>query len=89
MLLYRVESESEPILVEQVVGESPVVAGFDIRGVDPETEIVNESKPRFMHYTITLFTLKSLSLMLLIALSCLIQMLPTCCIAYLVNRYHP
>ena len=49
MLLYRVESESEPILVEQVVGESLVVAGFDIRGVDPETEIVNEGKPRFMH----------------------------------------
>ena len=49
MLLYRVESESESILVEQVVGESAVVVGFDIRGVDPETEIVNEGKPRFMH----------------------------------------
>ena len=49
MLLFRVESESEPILVEQVVEESPVVSGFDICGTDPEPEIVNEGKPRFMH----------------------------------------
>ena len=49
MLLFRVESESEPILAEQVVEESPVVSGFDICGIDPETEIVNEGKPRFMH----------------------------------------
>ena len=49
MLLFRVESESEPILVEQVVEESPVVSGFDIGGTDPEHEIANEGKPRFMH----------------------------------------
>ena len=49
MLLFRVESESEPILVEQVVEESPVVSGVDICGTDPETEIVNEGKSRFMH----------------------------------------
>ena len=49
MLLFHVESESEPILVEQVVEESPVVSGFDICGTDPEPEIVNEGKPRFMH----------------------------------------
>ena len=49
MLLFRVESESEPILVEQVVEESLVVSGFDICGTDPEPEIVNEGKPRFMH----------------------------------------
>ena len=47
MLLFCVESESEPILVEQVVEESPVVSGFDIYGTDPEPEIVNEGKPRF------------------------------------------
>ena len=35
MLLFHVESESEPILVEQVVEESPVVSGFDICGTDP------------------------------------------------------
>ena len=49
MLLFRVESESEPILVEQVVEESPVVSGFDIYGTSLEPEIVNEGKPRFMH----------------------------------------
>ena len=49
MLLFRVESESEPILVEQVVEESSVILGFDICGTDPEPEIVNEGKPRFMH----------------------------------------
>ena len=49
MLLFRVESESEPILVEQVVAESSVVSGVDICGTDPEPEIVNEGKPRFMH----------------------------------------
>ena len=49
MLLFRVESESEPILVEQVVKESPVVLGFDICGTDPEPKIINEGKPRFMH----------------------------------------
>ena len=49
MLLFHVESESEPILVEQDVEESPVVSGFDICGTDPEPEIVNEGKPRFMH----------------------------------------
>ena len=48
-VLFRVESKSEPILVEQVVEESPVVSGFDICGTDPEPEIVNEGKPRFMH----------------------------------------
>ena len=77
MLLFHVESESEPILVEQVLEASPVVTGFDNSGADPEPEIVNEGKPRFMHKTITLFTLKSLSPMLLIALSGFIQMLPT------------
>jgi hypothetical protein len=49
MLLFCVESESEPFLVEQVVEESPIVSGFDICGVDPEPEIINEGKPRFMH----------------------------------------
>ena len=49
MLLFHVESESEPILVEQVVDESPVVLGFDICGTDLEPEIVNEGKPQFMH----------------------------------------
>jgi hypothetical protein len=49
MLLFHEESESEPILVEQVVEESPVVSGFDDCGTGPEPEIVNEGKPRFMH----------------------------------------
>ena len=49
MLLFHVESESEPILVEQVVEESPVVSGFDNCGTDPEPKIVNEGKPQFMH----------------------------------------
>ena len=49
MLLCHVASESEPILVEQVVEGSPVSSGFDICGTDPEPEIVNEGKPRFMH----------------------------------------
>ena len=49
MLLFRVESKSEPILVEQILEESPVVTGFDNSGADPEPEIVNEGKPRFMH----------------------------------------
>jgi len=49
MLSFRVESESETILVEQVLEESPVVTGFDNCGTDPEPEIVNEGKPRFMH----------------------------------------
>ena len=49
MLSFRVESENETILVEQVLEESPVVTGFDNRGTDPEPEIVNEGKPRFMH----------------------------------------
>ena len=49
MLLFRVETKSEKILVEQVVEESPVVTGFDICGTDSEPEIVNEGKPRFMH----------------------------------------
>ena len=49
MLLCHVESESELILFEQVVEESPVVSGFDICGTDPEPEIVNKGKPRFMH----------------------------------------
>ena len=49
MLSFRVEFESETILVEQVLEESPVVTGFDNCGTDPEPEIVNEGKPRFMH----------------------------------------
>ena len=49
MLLFHVESESEPIPVEHVVEESSVVSGFDICGTDPEPEIINEGKPRFMH----------------------------------------
>ena len=49
MLLFRVESESKPILVEQVVEESLVVTGFDNCATDPEPKIVNEGKPRFMH----------------------------------------
>ena len=48
MLLFRVEFESEPILVEQIVEESPVVSGFDFC-TDLEPEIVNEGKPRFIH----------------------------------------
>ena len=49
MLLFRVESESEMILVEQVVEESQVVTWFDNCGTDSEPEIVNEGKPWFMH----------------------------------------
>ena len=49
MLSFRVEPESEMILVEQVLEESPVVTGFDICGTDPEPEVVNEGKPRFIH----------------------------------------
>ena len=49
MLSFRVEFESETILVEQVLEESPVVTGFDNCGTDPEPEIINEDKPRFMH----------------------------------------
>ena len=45
MLSFHVESESEMILVEQVLEESPVVTGFDSCGTDPEPEIVNEGKP--------------------------------------------
>ena len=58
MLSFRVEPENETILVEQVLEESPVVAGFDNCGTNPEPKIVIEGKPRFIHYTITLFTLK-------------------------------
>ena len=39
----------ETILVEQVLEASPVVTRFDNSGADPEPEIVNEGKPRFMH----------------------------------------
>ena len=49
MLSFRVEPESETILVEQVLEESPVVTGFDNCDTDPEPKIVNEGKPRFMH----------------------------------------
>ena len=49
LLLFRVESKSETILVEQVLEESPVVTGFDNRDTDPEPAIINEGKPRFMH----------------------------------------
>jgi hypothetical protein len=49
MLSFRVEPESEMILVEQVLEESLVVRGFDNCGTDPEPEIVNKGKPRFMH----------------------------------------
>ena len=49
MLSFRVEPESEMILVEQVLEESPVVTRFDNCGTDPEPEIVNKGKPRFMH----------------------------------------
>ena len=49
LLSFRVESESETILVEQVLEESLVVTGFDNCGPDLEPEIVNEGKPRFMH----------------------------------------
>ena len=49
MLSFRVEPESETILVEQVLEESPVVTGFDNCCTDPEPKIVNEGKPRFMH----------------------------------------
>ena len=49
LLSFRVESKSETILVEQVLEESSVVMGFDHCGTDPEPEIVNEGKPRFMH----------------------------------------
>ena len=49
MLSFCVELENETILVEQVLEESPVVTRFDNSGADPEPEIVNEGKPRFMH----------------------------------------
>ena len=49
MLLFRVEPESETILVEQVLEGSSVVTGFDNCGTDPELEIVSEGKPLFMH----------------------------------------
>ena len=49
MLSFRVEHESETILVEHVLEESPVVTGFDNCGTDPKPENVNEGKPRFMH----------------------------------------
>ena len=49
MLLFRVESESETILVEQVVEGSQVVSEFANCGTNSEPEIVNEGKPRFMH----------------------------------------
>ena len=49
MLSFHVEPESETILVEQVLEESPIVAGFGSCGTDPEPEIVNKGKPWFMH----------------------------------------
>ena len=49
VLLFCVESESETILVEQVVEGSQVVSEFDNCGTNPEPEIVIEDKPRFMH----------------------------------------
>ena len=49
MLSFCVEPESETILVEQVLEESPVVARFGNCGTDPKPEIVNEGKPRFKH----------------------------------------
>ena len=49
MLSFCVEPESETILVEQVLEESPVVMGFNNCGTHPEPEIVNEGKPRFMY----------------------------------------
>ena len=49
LLSFRVESESETILVEQVLEEPPVVMGFAHCGTDPEPEIINEGKPRVMH----------------------------------------
>ena len=49
MLSFHVEPESETILVEQVLEESPVVTGFDNCGTDSKPEIVNEGKPRFLH----------------------------------------
>ena len=49
MLSFCVEPENETILIKQVLEESPVVTGFDNCGTDPNPEIVNECKPRFMH----------------------------------------
>ena len=49
MLSFRVEPENETILVEQVLEESPVVAGSGNCGTDSEPEIANKGKPRFMH----------------------------------------
>ena len=49
ILSFRVEPKSEMFLVEQVLEESPVVTGFDKRDTDPESEVINEGKPRFMH----------------------------------------
>ena len=89
MLSFCVEPENKMILVEQVLEESPVVAGFDNCGTNPKPEIVIEGKPRFMHYTITLFTLKSLSLMLLIALSCLFKCYLLAALPTLLIVYHP
>ena len=41
MLLFRVESESETILVEQVVEESPVVTGLQTLS----TKVLNKTDP--------------------------------------------
>jgi hypothetical protein len=49
MLSFRVEFESETILVEKVLEEPLVITGFDHCGTNLEPEIVNEGKPRFMH----------------------------------------
>ena len=49
LLSFHVESKSQTILVEQVLEEPRVVTGFDHCGTDPEPEIINEGKSRFMH----------------------------------------
>ena len=67
MLSFLVEPENETILVEQVLEESPVVTGFDNCGTD-NLRSSTKASPGLCIKTITLFTLKSLSPMLLIAL---------------------
>ena len=50
-LLLRVVNEGENGVVNQVVEEvtPSVEVGLDNCGTNPEPEIINEGKPRFMH----------------------------------------
>ena len=90
MLLFRVESKSEPILVEQVLEESLVVTGFDNSGVDPEPEIVKEGKPlvyalnHYLVYFEKFITYVTYCIKLIYFKCCLLDALPT-----LLFVYHP